>query len=120
MIELGHLQYCGDCSTARIASTSITSWSAMVTDHSPTRLIDWWLLLHCMSPVVALFGPDRPDWRRLFLRVKRTSQLRTQTSEFDPTETSSLITCEAGAICSWLAGRKVLGFGGCARLAFKG
>jgi hypothetical protein len=41
-------------------------------------------------------------------------------SGFDPTETSSLITCEAGAICSWLAGRKVLGFGDCARLAFKG
>jgi hypothetical protein len=35
-------------------------------------------------PFMALFGPDRPDWRRLFVRVKRTFQLRTQTSEFDP------------------------------------
>src|SRR5258705_9715032 len=35
------------------------------------------------SPL-ALFGPDRPGWRRLFLRVKRTAQLLTQTSEFDP------------------------------------
>jgi hypothetical protein len=24
-------------------------------------------------PLMALFGPDRPGWRRLFLRVKRTS-----------------------------------------------
>jgi hypothetical protein len=39
-------------------------------------------------PELALFGPDRLGWRRLFLRVKRTAQLRTQTSEFDPNRTS--------------------------------
>jgi len=37
-----------------------------------------------MSPLLALFGPDRPGWRRLFLRVKRTAQWRARTSEFDP------------------------------------
>jgi hypothetical protein len=58
------------------------------------RRPDWRLLSgggDCGSqecPELALFGPDRPGWRRLFLRVKRTSQLRTQTSEFDPEETS--------------------------------
>src|SRR5205814_9458286 len=27
--------------------------------------------------LLALFGPDRPGWRRLFLRVKGTARLRT-------------------------------------------
>jgi hypothetical protein len=35
-------------------------------------------LLRCMSPQVALFGPDRPGWRRLFLRVKRITNARAQ------------------------------------------
>src|SRR3954466_15135032 len=39
---------------------------------------------------MALFGPDRPGWRRLFLRVKRTDQLRARTSEFDPQRKLSL------------------------------
>ena len=33
---------------------------------------------------MALFGPDRLGWRRMFLRVKRTSQLRAPKSENDP------------------------------------
>jgi hypothetical protein len=41
-------------------------------------------LLRCMSLLLALCGPDRPGWRVCFLRVKRTSQLRARTSEFDP------------------------------------
>jgi len=40
-------------------------------------------------PHMALFGPDRPGWRRLFLRVKRTSQLRAPKSENDPSEHGS-------------------------------
>jgi hypothetical protein len=40
------------------------------------------------STLSALFGPDRPGWRRLFLRVKRTSQLRAPKSENDPELTS--------------------------------
>jgi hypothetical protein len=43
------------------------------------------LVMECR--LVALFGPDRPGWRRLFLRVKRTAQLRARTSEFDPMRT---------------------------------
>src|ERR1700675_2868119 len=31
-----------------------------------------------------LFGPDKPGWRRLFLRVQPTSQLRAPKSENDP------------------------------------
>jgi hypothetical protein len=50
---------------------------------------------------IGTFLPDRPGWRRLFLRVKRTSQLRTQTSEFDPNET--LDAWKEG--CSTLPGR---------------
>ena len=45
--------------------------------------------LHALLPLMALFGPDRPGWRRLFLRVKRTAELRTQTSEFDPFQKSA-------------------------------
>ena len=37
--------------------------------------------------VMALFGPNGSNWRCPFRRAKRTSQLRTQTSEFDPTRT---------------------------------
>jgi hypothetical protein len=33
---------------------------------------------------MALFGPDGPGWRRLFLKVKQTAELRALTSEFDP------------------------------------
>ena|SRR5882724_4751789 len=40
-----------------------------------------------MSPLLALFGPDRRGWRRLFLRVQRTSQLRAPKSEKDPKRT---------------------------------
>jgi len=40
-------------------------------------------------PVLALFGPNRHHRRCLFLRVKRTSQLRARTSEFDPKATLS-------------------------------
>jgi hypothetical protein len=36
------------------------------------------------GPVLALCGPDRSGGRCSLLRAKRTSQLRTQTSEFDP------------------------------------
>jgi hypothetical protein len=32
-----------------------------------------------------------PGWRRLFLRVERTTQLRTQTSEFDPSRKLSTL-----------------------------
>jgi hypothetical protein len=40
-------------------------------------------------PLLALFGPDGSNWRCPFRRAKRTSQLRTQTSEFDPERTFS-------------------------------
>src|SRR6266446_9136464 len=40
---------------------------------------------------MALFGPDRPSWRRLFLRVERTAQLRARTSEFDPEQKSAVV-----------------------------
>ncbi len=46
----------------------------MSTDHSPTRLIEWCLLLRCMSPVVALFEPEGSGLRCPLLRAKRTSQ----------------------------------------------
>jgi beta-galactosidase GanA len=42
--------------------------------------------------MLALFGPDGSNWRCPFMRAKRTSQLRTQTSEFDPNRTSKLRT----------------------------
>ena len=42
-------------------------------------------------PVLAPFGPDWLGWRRLFLRIKRTSQLRAPKSENDPTRTHSLL-----------------------------
>jgi len=41
-----------------------------------------------MSPELALFGPDRPDWRHPFLRVKRTAELHALTYEFDPSAIS--------------------------------
>jgi hypothetical protein len=63
--------------------------------HLAIRFGDDFLLWHFSDveperrlPPLALFGPDRPGWRCLFLRVKRTSQLRARTSEFDPTRTS--------------------------------
>ena len=40
-----------------------------------------------LSRSLALFGPDGSNWRCPFMRAKRTSQMRTQTSEFDPFET---------------------------------
>src|SRR5437879_8535630 len=40
-----------------------------------------------MGQMLALFGPDRSGRRCPLLRAKRTSQLRTQTSEFDPSQT---------------------------------
>ena len=39
------------------------------------------------ATISAPFGPERPGWRRLFLRVKRTDQLRARTSENDPSRT---------------------------------
>ena len=45
----------------------------------------------CESPLLALFGPDRPGWRRLFLKVQGTSQLRAPRSENDPTQTLSRV-----------------------------
>jgi|EndMetStandDraft_5_1072996.scaffolds.fasta_scaffold30753_4 hypothetical protein len=44
-------------------------------------------------PKLALFGPDRPSRRRLFLRVKRTSGLRAPKSENDPTRTGGATFC---------------------------
>src|SRR2546426_2665859 len=41
--------------------------------------------------LMALFRPDRPGRRRLFLRVKRTAQLRAP-SEFDPQQISGALT----------------------------
>ena len=49
------------------------------------------------GPQLALFGPDRPGSRRLFLRVERTAELRARTSEFDPVADSAgrkLMHCE--------------------------
>ena len=60
----------------------------MMTDDVLSRLLQDRKTTIPSCLLLALFGPDRPGWRRLFLRVKRTAQLRARTSEFDPTETS--------------------------------
>jgi len=53
------------------------------------------LLLQCMSPVVALFGPDTLAQRCLVIGVKRTCRIRPETSVFDPNRTwpNSTRTC---------------------------
>jgi hypothetical protein len=55
---------------------------------------------------------------RLFSGEKRTSHFKRVTTVFDPTETSR--PWLVGAICSSLAGRKVLGYGYCTRRATVG
>src|SRR5439155_5275324 len=50
-------------------------------------------------PLLALFGPDRPGRRRLFLRVMRTSPLRAPKSESDPKR--SLIMPTNGGVPSF-------------------
>ena len=39
---------------------------------------------YLLGPLLALFGPDRPGLRRLFLGAKPTSLLSVRTSQFDP------------------------------------
>jgi len=62
----------------------------MMTDDVLSRLLQDRKTTIPSCLLLALFGPDRPGWRRLFLRVKRTAQLRARTSEFDPPQTFAL------------------------------